>query len=70
MSSASAATNLAFFTTTAGDTSPTERLRIDSGGTLLVGTNSTSNTVASAIFEGNPTSNGGFVGLAGFVNNV
>ena len=38
MSSASAATNLAFFTTTAGDTSPTERLRISSTGSVGIGT--------------------------------
>ena len=38
MSTSTAATNLAFFTTTAGDTSPTERFRVDSGGNVGIGT--------------------------------
>ena len=38
MSTSTAATNLAFFTTTAGDTSPTERLRITSDGSVGIGT--------------------------------
>ena len=37
MSSASSATNLAFFTTLAGNTSPTERLRITSDGKIGIG---------------------------------
>ena len=40
MSTASAATNLAFFTTLAGDTSPTERFRITSDGNVGIGTDS------------------------------
>ena len=44
-SSASAATDLGFFTTTSGDTSPTERLLITADGKVGIGTDNPANTL-------------------------
>ena len=52
-----------FKTKASGAGVSTERLRITSDGVLLVGTDSTSNTKASAIFEGNPTNNVGNIAV-------
>ena len=54
---------IVFSTTNDGASTPTEKLRITSDGVLLVGTNSTSNTLASAIIEGNPTNNVGNIAV-------
>ena len=61
MSSASAATNLAFFTTLAGDTSPTERLRITSSGELVSNNGTLRRNVSDSSFtvSGDTASNTG-----------
>jgi hypothetical protein len=52
---------LAFRTTAEGDGNTTERMRIDSSGRLLVGTNSAANAGASAILQVVHASGAGFV---------